>query len=154
MGQWGTCSVTSTRQAFCFGYNDFGQMANGVTSPVHVMYDSPVQVGSGIAWARFFSGQGRHFCGIDVNANGYCWGSNVSGQVGDGTTILRPSPVKIPGKWLQLAPGVGGWGVGNKDHTCGIGADRFVYCWGNGESGEIGDGKVLSSSVPVRITIP
>jgi len=36
-------------------------------------------------------------------------------------------------------------------HSCGLTVGGSVYCWGFGERGELGDGKVTTSAVPVRI---
>ena len=78
----------------------------------------------------------------------------MAGQVGDGTTGYRTSPVAVPGKWLVLAPGLGATGAGNQDHTCGLSVAREVYCWGFGAGGELGSGGQSPSLTPVRVVIP
>ncbi|MGH3375791.1 MAG: RCC1 domain-containing protein [Actinoallomurus sp.] len=84
---------------------------------------------------RLVTAGGYHACGIATDGRGYCWGANFYGELGDGTTIQRASPgVEIAGghHWLDLSAGL--------YHTCGVGTDSLVYCWGFGAQGELGDG--------------
>jgi alpha-tubulin suppressor-like RCC1 family protein len=74
----------------------------------------------------------------------YCWGRNDFGQLGDGTTIDRSTPVLAANgaEFSELA--VGG------SHTCGI-AGGAVYCWGSNSDGQLGGGSFGgSASTPVR----
>jgi alpha-tubulin suppressor-like RCC1 family protein len=41
---------------------------------------------------------GSHTCGITTGNKIYCWGDNAFGQLGDGTTTRRLSPVKVAGQ--------------------------------------------------------
>jgi alpha-tubulin suppressor-like RCC1 family protein len=52
-----------------------------------------------------------------------CWGSNGSGQVGDGTTTDRPTPTNVPGLASVRQVSAGG------DSTCALAA-AGLYCWG------------------------
>jgi len=35
-------------------------------------------------------------------------------------------------------------------HVCALLSDKTVYCWGRNESGELGDGTIITKSYPVR----
>ncbi len=51
-------------------------------------------VGGGLSFARVSAGVG-HTCGVTTAGAAYCWGYDVSGQLGDGTTTDRLSPVRV-----------------------------------------------------------
>jgi alpha-tubulin suppressor-like RCC1 family protein len=64
-----------------------------------------------------------------------CWGTNYAGQLGDGTTTRRPSPVDV----LGLPAAAVRVSAGN-DHTCAVVASGEIYCWGSNQFGKLGDG--------------
>ncbi|HET9954934.1 MAG TPA: hypothetical protein VFQ61_10545 [Polyangiaceae bacterium] len=76
-----------------------------------------------------------------------CWGSNTSGQVGDGTYSSASNPVPVTGLAgiTQLAVG--------RDHRCALLNSGAVRCWGEGEFGQLGNGQLYTtSSTPVPVT--
>jgi hypothetical protein len=52
----------------------------------------------------------------------YCWGNNVSGQLGVGDNVMRTTPAQITGTFTNLAPARG-------DHTCAISRRRLPPAW-------------------------
>src|SRR5207244_8822976 len=68
---------------------------------------------------------GYHTCGVTAAGAAYCWGNNSDGQLGDGTTIGRLSPVLVAG-------GVGFAAVWAGVYTsCGLTAGAGDSWWGN-----------------------
>ena len=100
----------------------------------------------------FIAAMRRHTCAVLKDGSVWCWGWNVGGALGDGTTIdrLTPTRVLLPGPAVQVA-GAAGYG-GN--HTCALLADQTVACWGSNQFGELGDGSKDASSVPVPVSLP
>jgi hypothetical protein len=94
---------------------------------------------------RQVSAGGVHSCGVDVQGQVYCWGSNQNGQLGDGTQTHRSTPGLVPGgPYEGVAPG--------GEHTCAITTDDRLRCWGYNAHGQVGDGTTTtprSSPVPV-----
>jgi alpha-tubulin suppressor-like RCC1 family protein len=77
-------------------------------------------------------------------------GLNRDGELADGTTIDRASPVQVSGIFnaVQIATG--------QSQSCALLQDGSVQCWGNDLDGELGDGSggglsfMVLTPVPVR----
>lgn len=75
-----------------------------------------------------------HTCAIRVDGSLWCWGSNIAGELGDGTTKSRTRPVRVhaEGTWASVDTG---WA-----YTCGVQTDATLWCWGNNYRGKLGNG--------------
>ena len=105
---------------------------------------SPVSV-SGLPGTPMVLAVGAvHTCAVLTDRSAFCWGQNLHGQLGDGTTNNRSSPVAVSGGVEFVALFAGG-GL-----TCGFGRDGSEYCWGLNQSGQLGDGSRTNRSNPVR----
>ena len=142
-----TCGVTSTGAAYCWGWNGDGELGDGTVTNRLV----PVRVAGSLNFAAvtpgfyFPTGEGNT-CGVTTAGAAYCWGLNSHGQLGDGTTTNRSSPVRVSGGLTFTAVTAGG------DHTCAVTAAGAAYCWGENDVGQVGDGTTADRLVPVRVT--
>ncbi|MCE9558663.1 MAG: hypothetical protein K8R88_06900 [Armatimonadetes bacterium] len=75
----------------------------------------------------------------------WAWGANNRGQLGDGTTTRRLTPVQImiPGTVTQVSAG--------KEHCLALTSDGFVYSWGANSQGQLGNGTLFDSRIPTRV---
>ena len=80
----------------------------------------------------------------------YCWGSNSSGRLGNGTTTASPVAVKVADvTGVFTNSGVTSVTAGGS-HTCAV-SDGSVYCWGSNSNGRLGDGTTTDSPVAVKV---
>lgn len=91
---------------------------------------------------------GSHACAIASNNDIYCWGRNNLGQLGDGTNNNSSTPVAVSRGAIPQGVTIQSISAGN-DHTCVVGSNGRVYCWGGNGSNQIGDGTRADRLVPV-----
>lgn len=105
ISDWNTCAIISG-SVYCSGYNDMGQLGQGYASgPIRGMATSASEVRSAnnmLKVGGLLDGQNatkivggnNHFCAITDENIVFCWGDNQYGQLGDGTTSNRYTPVR------------------------------------------------------------
>ena len=93
-GQEHACAETLADQAYCWGTNSAGQLGDG--NPPFTRELKPVAVTGGHAFAQLSAG-GRHTCGRTPAGEGWCWGDDIFGSLGDATLgeTVRPAPVRV-----------------------------------------------------------
>lgn len=84
-------------------------------------------------------------CAITVFRGASCWGQNANGQLGDGTSTARTSPVAVVGGLSEVSSISAGEGF-----ACAINGDS-VFCWGKNGAGQLGDGSSTNRSTPVKV---
>jgi alpha-tubulin suppressor-like RCC1 family protein len=136
----GATDVDSDYQRSC------GRRANGTVKCWGKGFGSTPVTIAGLSNVEIVRVGAEHACALQTGGTVRCWGENGDGQVGDGTTTDRTSPVAVTlaERAVDLTLGA--------DHTCVVGASGKVYCWGEGGLGALGHGLLTSSSVPVEST--
>ena len=84
---------------------------------------------------------------VEIKSDGtlWAWGSNADGQLGDGTTTAKNSPVQTGSdKWVSVAAG--------SFHTVAIKSDGTLWAWGANADGQLGDGTGIIRTSPVQIS--
>ena len=78
------------------------------------------------------------------------WGDDTFGQLGNGTFTQRNVPT-----FADLPPGASATtlGAGNR-HSLALTSRGQVLGWGQGDSGELGQGSFIGSDTPVQAQIP
>ena len=136
-----SCGVTAGGVAYCWGDNVAGELGDGTT----INKSSPVLVAGGVSFAAVSPGY-IHSCGVTAAGAAYCWGHNyLWGELGDGTTTSKSSPVLVAGGVNFAAVSAGVW------YSCGVTAAGAAYCWGDNNYGELGDGTTTTRLSPVRV---
>jgi hypothetical protein len=128
------CADQADGTVWCWGDNALGQLGNGgFTGAMHA---DPVSVGAGLPLHGVTAGW-RHACALDLNGAAVCWGNNAFGQVGNGQmgAIVRdPAPVVASAGTVLTFRSL----AAAENHTCGIGNDNHIYCWGDNFQGQLG----------------
>jgi alpha-tubulin suppressor-like RCC1 family protein len=137
-----TCALLDSGGLKCWGYNEYGQLGNGTNSN----RNTPVEVSGLTSGVNTVTAGGAHTCARLSDASVKCWGWNNSGQLGDGTTEDRSTPVDVN----ELTDAVIALAGGNT-HTCALLIDGSMMCWGSNWQGELGDGTTTSRSTPVDV---
>ena len=134
-----TCAIDSAGKAYCWGGGFQGQLGSGTmrasASPVAVSKSGVLKGKTLVAIDAGYS----HVCALSAAGKTFCWGNNYSGELGDGSSTNSAVPVAVDtsgvlsGKTF-VALSAGDWA------TCVVSTAGRVFCWGDGGSGQLGDG--------------
>ncbi|HEX8562693.1 MAG TPA: T9SS type A sorting domain-containing protein [Flavobacterium sp.] len=125
-----------------WAWGENGNGILGINTPEVVPALLPIQIGTDTNWQKLASmSQTYHVLAIKTNGTLWAWGYNEYGQLGDGTTISRSTPIQVgtDTNWTNVAAG----GL----HTVAQKADGTLWSWGRNDYGELGLGSALGVSV-------
>ena len=137
------CAVTDGGGAKCWGANGGGRLGDGTTTNRL----TPVDVEGLTNGVASITAGGRFTCAVTTAGAAKCWGYNDNGELGDGTTTNRYTPVDVSG----LDSGVAAIAAG-LSHTCALMKDGSAKCWGDNVSGDLGDGSGAEQHTPVSVS--
>lgn len=131
-----------------WGNNNTSQLgleaAGGISTPVHV-----VRQGSPLSGVSALSAGVSFSRALQSDETLLAWGGNTSGQLGDGSTTNRLSPVQVLG--LGSESGVTAMATGSA-FSLVLKLDGTVLAWGSNASGQLGDGSTTNKLSPVQVS--
>ena len=131
-----TCALTESGTILCWGNSELGQLADTIGAPAGV----PCAVCTQGQFTQLDAG-GNHTCARRNDGSVLCWGANLFGQLGAVTsTECVTVRGRIPCALLPVeAPvqRIASVSVG-ADHSCALGADSTITCWGSDYRGQLG----------------
>ncbi|MBI3828673.1 MAG: PKD domain-containing protein, partial [Planctomycetes bacterium] len=127
---------------WAWGRNNLGQLGNGSTTD----RSTPSQV-SGLTGVTAISGNCANHClALEADATMRAWGNNGTGQLGDGTTTNRTTPVVVSG-----LSGITKIGTGSS-HSLALKSDGTVRAWGANNNSQLGDGTSITRTTAVLVS--
>ena len=90
-------------------------------------------------------------CALHLSGGVSCWGRNDAGQVGDGTTTRRSTPVRLTSIADAVDISVSSGSDTVRGHACALHRNRTVSCWGSNEVGQLEDGTTINGLTPAQV---
>ncbi|WP_026284378.1 RCC1 domain-containing protein [Salinispora arenicola] len=141
--------TTGTSDAvLAWGDNYYGQLGDGTTNNYRTV-PIPVGLPTGTEVTAAAGGD-AHSLAVTSAGTVLAWGRNAVGQLGDGTTINRSTPVDV-----RLPPGTTVTAVAaGFNHSLALTSAGTVFAWGDNSTGQLGDGTRTNRSTPVAVGLP
>lgn len=135
-----SCAIDDAGAAWCWGYNNFGQLGDG---SAELGSELPLRVAGGHVFTAITAGD-DHTCALDDAGAAWCWGRNDRGQLGTGDNVTRGVPSAVEGghAFVQLSVGM--------SFSCAMDQAGGAWCWGRNDDGQLGDGSTSDRDVPVE----
>ncbi|MBK7842772.1 MAG: hypothetical protein IPJ71_03620 [Bdellovibrionales bacterium] len=153
-GESHVCLINHDNKLFCWGNAGNGLLGNNENNSLN-NYQVPVMVDisliSNYSHSKYLTAGRTHTCALAADNQVFCWGRNNYGQIGIGnvTDQLRPAQYVntsgLTGFSGFISVSAGGY------HSCGLSVDGKAYCWGRGDSGQLGNGIVSDQTLPVEV---
>ena len=136
-------ALKSDGTVWAWGFNQYGQLGDSTTT----QRTTPVQV-SGLSGVIAIASGGYHSMALKSDGTVWAWGynSNGYGQLGDGSTTDRTTPVQVSLIGGVVAIAGGGY------HSMALKSDGTVWAWGANYYGQLGDGSTTNRTTPVQVS--
>ena len=142
-----TCATLDDGTLQCWGQNSNGQL--GIGSTTGQTTPQTVNLGFGRRVESVSTGE-YHTCAILDDGSLKCWGRNIYGELGTGSTTQQTTPQTVNLGAGKTATSVSAGGT----HTCASINDGTLKCWGYNSNGQLGNGQSgydKEELVPVQV---
>jgi len=140
---WGhTIALKTDGTLWAWGNGNLGQIGNG--SNTVKPYNPQQQIGTEKDWQDIAAGA-HYTVALKTDGTLWAWGYNEFGQLGDGTTVNKSSPIQIgiANDWQTIAT--------NNNHTVALKKDGSLWAWGSNNYGQLGDATIIQKNAPTQI---
>ena len=154
-----TCAIASSvdHETYCWGRGARGRLGNGTEDnrpvPRRISSGDDPAGGGGENHDNHISvaAGDSHSCAVHEEGSIFCWGENFLNQLGSGLEdnwLLTPVRAEVDPRLSFDQISVG------EEHSCAINSSGTVYCWGDGNDGQLGIGADRDAEVPTRLSWP
>src|SRR5437588_1067427 len=138
-----TVNSTSTSTPGAWGDNTYGELGDGTLGGTR---NTPVQV-NGLSGVTAMAAGWYHSVALKSDGTVWAWGSNLDGQLGNGTTTLdSTTPVQVSG--LSGVTAI----AASFRHSLALKSDGTMWGWGDNTYGDLGDGTTFTRNSPVQVS--
>ncbi len=138
-----SCARTVDNRVYCWGATTWDQL--GENPPMS--FNSEANLVGGLPPVAQLAVGNQFNCVRTTEGEVWCWGHNLNGQLGNGTTdydVARPARVAGLTNIVDVSAG--------DEHVCAVRDDGAVFCWGRNFYGQLGDGtEEIDRLLPVRV---
>lgn len=143
-----TCATATQNQqirTFCWGVGAAGRLGTGTNNTISL----PDRVQNGENYINITTGE-EHTCGLHQSGEAFCWGENIRNQLGTDGESESNVPVSI-----AMPDGVDVDAIAaGREHTCAIGDNARMYCWGRPDQGRLGIAGGGVTAIPTLVSWP
>jgi alpha-tubulin suppressor-like RCC1 family protein len=143
-GGYHTCAVTASGSIRCWGWNSAGQLGDGTMTATN--FGSPTTVSGISGGVTMLTAGGLHTCAL-IGGAVKCWGYNVDGELGNGSTSQSLVPSTVAGLSGVTAISAGA------THTCAILSAGTARCWGGNAHGQLGNNSTASTNAGATVAV-
>jgi alpha-tubulin suppressor-like RCC1 family protein len=151
------CGVATDQTMYCFPISWTG--GPELIQPSALVPETRMQ---SVSVGRF------HACSLDMKGRAWCFGANIRGELGSPSTetcsrriygpyACRAVPDTVYGGLRFQSISAGGGTLSSSDsapisHTCGVTVQQEIFCWGDNQYGQLGNGTQASAAVPAKVS--
>jgi alpha-tubulin suppressor-like RCC1 family protein len=138
-------AIATNNTLWGWGANGSGQLGNNAGTGT---VSAPRQISTDADWTIVSAG-GLHTLAIRNGGTLWAWGANADGQLGDGSggdDVVSPVQVGSDRTWVSVSAGA--------SHSAALKADNTLWTWGLNADGQLGNGRTVTSPIPVNIPNP
>ena len=147
-----SCFIHTDGRVLCAGtdgnYGRLGSNESALYESQTIPYEIDMIATGDVNNFKMISGGYDTICGINDNNKAYCWGKGRYGEIGDGALEYSAETPIEPNigtnSFKDIDSGEGQLG-------CGVHTDGKLYCWGQNDVGQLGDGSGIDQPSPVEI---
>ena len=140
-GSGHTCALTAAGGVKCWGMNNYGQVGAFPSAASYTPPDQAEPLHEGVV---DICAESWNTCALMEDGGVKCWGDNLYGQLGNGSMgggyeYVPDDVIGLGGKAVQVECGM--------QFACALLENGKIMCWGNGGSGQLGNGVDLDLCV-------
>jgi len=134
-------ALKSDGSVWAWGDNFKGELGDGS----NINRTAPVQVGGALSNIIAVSAGSAFSMALASDGTVWAWGENTWGQLGDGTTTNRNTPLQVSGLSGVVSIASGAF------HAMALKSDGTMMAWGHNGNGRLGDGTTTQRNTPVQV---